>query len=161
MCYNARRRLLRTYPGLLASDKELVTATNDTTYHARKDHHVRKSFSKWLFVADPILNDDNCRIFLIYCWPHLLGNSVLIDGFVATDNVIKGSPGFSGGPQDCSTSQANGPILVIHHVRALRYLGEDAQCAPRDSHSSLRYPVPNRGKIQGAQTRDGQLIHCF
>ena len=125
--------MLRTYPGLFVSDEDLGRATNDTTYHARENDGVRERFAKRLFVADSILDDDNRRLTFIYGWRQLLWDRVLVDGFVATDNIIKGSPSFRGGPQDCSSGQVNGLKIKNHRVRAPGYLGEDAHCALRGS----------------------------
>ena len=125
--------MLRTYPGLLVSAEDLVRAINPTTYHARKNDGLLERFAKGVFVADSVLDDDNRRPIFIYGWRQLLWDRVLVDGFVATDDIIKGSPSFRGGPQDCSSGQVNGLKIKNHRVRAPRYLGEDAQCALRGS----------------------------
>ncbi len=98
MCHDAWRRLPRTYPGLLTSGHDAVRSNGDPTYNAGKNSGLRKGFSEWIFIPNPILDDDNGRLSLVYSQRQLLWDRVLVDGFVAADDEVEGFLSFSSNP---------------------------------------------------------------
>lgn len=65
----------------------------DTDYTG-DDRRGWEALSEWFFIADPVLDNDNCCPLLIDAGCELLGYCGLIDGFVCAHNVIKGGLGF-------------------------------------------------------------------